>query len=166
MTISGFLPLVTFSVYITMKFQVTKPDNTSDAANTERMIVSECISNYLTIASLANEDAIIERYFRNQSMRGKWGRSRFWKANKVAILYGFSQFMSTIYFFPTYYLVASNIDHNKSLLDSFTSQAIGVLGAFYFSTILLNAPDMGRGRKSANTILNIMQNPTEGSNAS
>ena len=163
LTIAGFLPGMTIAGCIIMKYQMIKPKSKRNIHNIERTIVSDCIANYSTIASLANEDAIVNRYFKNMSEGGIEKAVNFWKANRIGLLYAFSQFLSTIYFFPTYFIVANNIDDNKSLLDSFTAQAIGVLGAFYFSIILLNAPDMSRGRQSANTILNIVEEASEGS---
>ena len=57
--------------------------------------------------------------------------------------------------------MASNLDDGKDIVHSFTSQAVGLLGAVYLSIIMLNAPDMNRGRRSANTIIKIIEDPSE-----
>ena len=160
---AGFLPGVIFSAIIIMKYQMIKPKPIGNIHNMERTIISDWITNYSTISSLAHEDAIIERYFKNDT---KVKDIDFWKANRHGLFYSSSQFLASINFLPAYFILASNIEDGKDMIHSFTSQSVGLLGAAYLSIILLNAPDMSRGRKSANTILNIIESPVEGSQQS
>ena len=160
---AGFLPGVIFSWIIIMKYQMIKPKPIGNIHNMERTIISDWIANYSTISSLAHEDAIIDRYFKNGT---KVKEIDFWKANKHGLFYSSSQFLVSINFLPSYFILASNIEDEKDMIHSFTSQAVGLFGAAYLSIILLNAPDMSRGIKSANTILNIIESPVEGSQQS
>ena len=55
---AGFLPGVTFSGLVLMKYQMIKPNPKWNIQNMERTTTSDWIANYSTISSLAHEDAI------------------------------------------------------------------------------------------------------------
>ena len=127
----------------------------------EKTVIADWIANYSTIASLANEDAIIERYFSNPEIENEIKGSSL---NLVleALFFAVSQFMMTIFYVPVYYVFASNVEDGKNIVHSAIPQVLGVVGGIYFSNWIMNAPDFRKGKRSANTILNIIHGENEG----
>lgn len=67
--------------------------------------------------------------------------------------------------YAAYILLVENFEDGKSL----KKQYLGLLAIFYgsipFTFAMLNAPDMGRGKKAASKVLRIKENPKEGKSA-
>ena len=158
LVVSGFLPGMALAFFIVIQIQIIKEKPKTNYLNTEKTVISDWISNYSTISSLAYEDKIINNYFSKSYKDG----DRYVDSTKIAFLYGFSQFLLAIYYVPTYFVMASNIENGKDMTDTFLSQVIGIMGGVYFSTSLMNAPNFKRGKKSANSILNIIEEKNEG----
>ena len=79
---------------------------------TEKTVISDWIANYTTIASLAHEDAIIDRYFiKTEKKESKEGR--LLEIIEASFLFAISQFMLTMFYVPVYYVYAWNVEDGK-----------------------------------------------------
>lgn len=51
---------------LNMAIQMRSNPRTVQHENQQRLIISDSISNYMTVGSLAQEDVLIDRHFKNQ----------------------------------------------------------------------------------------------------
>ena len=74
--------------------------------------------------------------------------------------------MLTMFYVPIYYVYAQNVEDGKNIIHSAMPQVLGMLGGVYFTSSVMNAPDVSRGNKSANTIFSIIEGEKEGNSDS
>ena len=158
LVVAGFLPAVALSLLLVAQIQFIDDKPKENSESRERTTISDWISNYLTIASLACEDTIIERHFTNSKNR----RTKYFDSLIISIMYSFWQFLLTIYYVPVFFVMASDVENGKNVSDAFLPWSIGMVGGVLFSTAWMNIPNFEKGKKSSNSILNIVDGKKEG----
>ena len=56
----------------------------------KRMLISDTIANHLTVASLAKEEVIIDRYYQHKDKSNSQTSVNFFNAMRLSLLFGFS----------------------------------------------------------------------------
>ena len=161
----GFIQFLIVSCFFVTQFQIAKTKKIYKYGDinkiSENAAIHDCIVNNLTIASLSNEDTIIERYFIS-SHSNNLRKRKYAEVIKMSCLYAFSQFLITMFYVPMYFIFAYNVENKENIIHSSIPLVCGMIGGLYFSTLLFNSPDFSSGKKSANTIFNIIEEKNEG----
>jgi len=135
------------------KSQFYKEDSNSKNAQAKKNVASETIVNYETVTSMANEDAIVDRYFTYQSDKEKMNGVS--ECLKLSLVYGIAS--STIFFFhyPLFLVFANNVENGASYNNLYTAINAAVWGCLILGNTTLNAPEFGKGIEAASKILYI-----------
>ena len=133
----------------------------------QEKMVSDYVGNYSTVASLANEEAIICRYFANSRDRNEEISYTLTYQNIMeALLPGFANGFSVGGIFMSYFIMIMICAHNVRHNHGFEDQTIGLSAFFYsfvpISFMMVNIPDFGRSFRSAKKIIRITQCIEEG----
>ena len=126
------------SIGFTVQYQLQfTPPNKSESSNKKQLgMVSDCIMNYQTIASLAYEDEYLTKFGMKPSQddyRAGLFNSEYiniGNAFYISIIYGFSQAINHITYVVGGLSMAERIDSGKSDSDEFLGFHGVMLGAF------------------------------------
>jgi ABC-type multidrug transport system fused ATPase/permease subunit len=125
----------------------------------QKRMTSDTITNYSTIASLAHEDYIIEKYFTGtKQSTGDY--------MKPASLMAFANFWGILFVVMLVYVLADGIEDGESFDDNFMALVMIQKGYMAINLITMKAPDFSKGLASAKKLINIANSPFEGSQKS
>ena len=158
------LPATSFWAYFQQNVLARPPPKASKYTDFERTIISDSISNYTTMLSLAHQDKFVERYY-------DWGSNEkpetnlkvdLWQTHWFSVAYAASNALIMGYFIPMTYVMASNIENGDDILAQFICAISGLLGSFTLSLASFNAPDFTKGKTSANKVFDMIESYQEG----
>lgn len=161
----GITPVSAIAVGVTFSLQYGSQSGTKETESLQEKMVSDYVCNYATVASLANEDIVISRYFANNSdeeisytLTPENFSEAFWPA--LTCGFGLSFFLLG-YFFCC--LIAAhnvqggrNVEHQLMCIIAFAYSFVAV------SFMMVNTPDFGRSFRSARKIIAILEEVKEG----
>ena len=165
LVILGLLPATCFWAYFQLIVQNTPPPKASKYTDFERTIISDSISNYTTMLSLAYQDRYVERYY-------DWGMNQYhkmnlkvdlWQTHWFSVIYAASNAIIMGYVIPMIYVMSSNIEDGDDIRAQFIAMNAGILGSFSLSLAMFNAPDYGKGKTSSLKVFRMIESPQEGS---
>jgi ABC-type multidrug transport system fused ATPase/permease subunit len=156
----GIVGLVTLPITVytfiyanRIRYRGTSKDN-EQVLNQKRM-TSDTISNYPTIASLANEDYIISKYFTGS-------KQTIGDFIIPAFFMGFSVFWGMFIMVILFFILADKIENDGNLDDQFTTLIMIQRGFMAISMVTMKAPDLAKGVVAAKKLINITESAFEG----
>ena len=164
LVILGLLPTTSFWAYYQLIMQMTPPPKASKYSDFERTVISDSVSNYSTMLSLAYQEEYVEKYYdwganANQSKNLKID---MWTAHWYSVTYGASNALINGYVIPMLYVMASNIEDGEDIRSQYIWFMAGIYGCFSLSVAMFNAPDFHKGKESAIKIFKMIDNAREG----
>jgi ABC-type multidrug transport system fused ATPase/permease subunit len=128
----------------------------SNQVVSQKRMTSDTITNYSTIASLAHEDYIIDKYFTGT-------KQTLSDYMKPAVLMAFSNFWEIFVPVTLGFVLADGIEDGESFDDNYMALAMILKGYMAINIITMKAPDFSKGLTSAKKLINIANSPIEGS---
>jgi ATP-binding cassette, subfamily B (MDR/TAP), member 1 len=141
------IPLISIWMYYQASTQFYK-DSGEMAHSNQATIISDCISNHSTVASLSNEDTLIRRYFTLPSLCQDIKRLMW-----LSLTYATVCSSIFLMFFFLYTALISEVENGKGYKDVFISVFVSIWGWFTLANVSLNAPELAKGRRAASKIL-------------
>jgi ABC-type multidrug transport system fused ATPase/permease subunit len=140
--------------------QFQKSPRRSKYLKYQKNIVSDSISNYATVASMAHEEVFVERYYSEKT--DEMRISDIIQAFKLSLVYSIA--CSSIFwmFYPLFTVLVNNVEDGANYRDLFVAVFAAVWGSLTLSNATLNGPEYGRGKRAANKILFLESLPKEG----
>jgi ATP-binding cassette, subfamily B (MDR/TAP), member 1 len=154
------VPVNTIAMGLNMAIQMRSNPRTIQHENQQRLIISDSISNYMTVGSLAQEDVLIDRHFKNQRTNL---REDAMESFKFSFIYWIIACSFPWYFFVIFYVIAQNVEDGKDITDLFICLFATLYATVPLTLALLNAPDYGKGREAADKVLYYNNHEKEGS---
>jgi ATP-binding cassette subfamily B (MDR/TAP) protein 1 len=154
------VPINALCLCLNLIIQMRSNPRTVQHENQQRLIISDSISNYMTVGSLAQEDVLINRHFKDQK-RSQYEELK--EAIKFSAVYSFISSAVAWYYFCMFFVVAHNIGQGEDITDNLIAFFASVYACMPITIALLNAPDFGRGRDAADKVLHYDSQPKEGS---
>ena len=168
LVIFGLLPATSFWAYFQMVVQITPPPKASKYSDMERTIISDSISNYTTILSLAQQESYVGRFY-------DWGKGDkqntslkldLWQTHWFSVAYAASNALINGYVIPMQYVMASNIEDGNDKRAQFIWLIAGIYGSLSLSLAMFNSPNYNKGKQSANKVFSMIETPQEGNQKS
>ena len=131
-------------------------DNTEDA----NLLAGDAINNYRTVASFANEEAIVKKY---EQMVTEQFESAVKQNHIAAVAFGFSQFVQFAVFAGLFYAGAM-VQKNVSGVDPedvFVAIFSMMFGATQAGQAQQFGPDVGKATAAAKRVFKVMEQPSE-----
>lgn len=98
----------------------------------KRMLISDTIANHLTVASLAKEEVIIDRYYQHKSKNSTQTHINFFKAAKLALFFGISISCGSFMFYVCSRIISYKVEDGVSYKDLFLAYATIIWGSANF----------------------------------
>lgn len=128
-------------------------------------MAGDCITNYRTLASFANEDVILDEYAEYLEADKKNGLK---KAYLVGFVYGFSQFMTNVSFGILFmlgslftYIYSENDKEPLNPGDVFLAIFAILFGAMEAGNANTFGTDMGKATKATVKVFSVVDIPTK-----
>ena len=131
-------------------------DNTEDA----NLLAGDAINNYRTVASFANEEAMVKKY---EQMVTEQFESAVKQNHIAAVAFGFSQFVQFAVFAGLFYAGAM-VQKNVSGVDPedvFVAIFSMMFGATQAGQAQQFGPDVGKATAAAKRVFKVMEQPSE-----
>ena len=162
---AAFVPLNALSVAATFAYQFGANSGARDSERRQEQMVSDYVGNYSTVASLANEDIIIKRYYASEEgnqLTYTLTPGAFREAVKPAFFSGLGVSFNVFSFFILLLITQANVRNGHAAF----SQILPMF-AFAYATapctfLIINSPDFGRSFMAARKILKIEEKVREG----
>jgi ABC-type multidrug transport system fused ATPase/permease subunit len=157
MALAGFvtLPITVYTFIYANRIRYRGTSKDSKQVLNQKRMTSDTISNYPTIASLANEDYIISKYFIGS-------KQTIGDFIIPAFFMGFSVFWVMFIMVILFFILADKIENGESTDDQFTTLIMIQRGFMAISMVTMKAPDLAKGVVAAKKLINIANSPFEG----
>jgi len=154
------VPLNSICSAVAIMTQLKSKPKAGQDENQQRLIISDSISNYMTVGSLAQEDVLINRHFKDQ-------KSSQYDQIKEAICFSFSYCLTSswvsLFNFWIFLVIAFNVSREEDISDNIIAYFSSFYACIPITLSLLNAPNFAKGRDSADKVLHYDSQPKEGS---
>jgi ABC-type multidrug transport system fused ATPase/permease subunit len=154
------VPLNAVGMCVMVIIQMRSNPRTVHHENQQRLIISDSISNYMTVGSLAQEDVLIDRHFKDYKVSQ---RENVMESLKFALIYCAIASAVAWFYFIMFFVVAQNVEDGKDITDCLISFFGSLYASMPITVALLNAPDFGKGRDAADKVLHYNSQSKEGS---
>ena len=108
---SVMLPTIMLLIYLHLKQSKVEAANNTGLTEISRLIISDSILNHTTVAVLANEQILIDRYFKQR--KSIW--RQIYQAFKVFVYMALCEISMVMVYFPLYQMMATGIENNGKL---------------------------------------------------
>ena len=166
LVILGLLPATALWSYYQFVAQTAPPPKASKYSDFERTMISDSVSNYSTMLTLAYQEEYVEKYYDWGKIKNKNTNTNFkqsiWNAHWFSIAYAVSNALINGYSIPLLYVLASNIEDGEDIAAQYIWFTAGVYSSLSLSIAMFNAPDFYKGKETATKIFKLIDNSKEG----
>ena len=145
------LPICFFLLYLQAKELKKDVKNQTGFNPHAKTIISDSISSYATMAALANEDVLINRYFKHKT-------SLCWNivtGIKTYVFLAISELMVLTSYFLLFWLFAFELQRNKNVADLYIALNAITWGTVSMQIGFINGPSIVSGQQNASKIISI-----------
>ena len=157
---AGVVPVTALCMFYQSQVQFHKSPVRSKYLQYQKTIAADSITNYATVASMANEEVIVGRYYTDKSIEVTF--SDVFQALKLSFVYAIA--CSSIFwmYYPLFTVLVNNVEDGESYKRLFVAVFAAIWGSLALSNSMLNGPEFSRGKRAADKILHLESLKKEG----